>query len=110
MTLVLDSLLQRWSARYGDRVRRMASHACPTRPRDDAARRERQAGDGEDDSAGARHCGERLSRPSAQLTGVSKARPLAHLLTEAVTGVWLPTHDLAGHDIQRQLRSSKRIP
>ena len=103
MTLVIYSLLQRWCVRNVDWWRRRASHAWPNRPPDEATGRERQARDDEDDSAGTRDGGDRLTGPSAQLTGVSKACPLAHLLPQVVVGVGFPTHDFAGTDIQRQL-------
>src|SRR5262245_24377153 len=110
-SLVIDSLRQPGYAWCVDcRLTRSPSDACPEGAGDQATPRERQAGDNEDDATGTRPGGERLAGPSAQFTGVCKARPLAHLLTEAVLGVRCPTHDFAGRSIQRQLRSRKRVP
>src|SRR5262245_46488892 len=100
MTLVIYSLLQRGCFRYADRLRHGSSDACPNRPPDEATRCERQACDDEDDSASTRDGGDRLAGPSAQLTGVSKARPLPHLLPQVVVGVGFPTYDFASTDIQ----------
>src|SRR5262245_48698854 len=103
MTLVNRSLLQRGCFRYLDRFRLGSSDACRKRPPDKATRCERQACDDENDSAGTRDGRDGLAGPSAQLTGVSKARPLAHLLPQVVVGVGFPTYDFASIDFQRQL-------